>query len=86
MSYVEMAEIVSVRELTDTELATVAGGGTGFDLLKIAGGLIGALAGGPWGAAAGASTVVMVGAIYDAYDSSVPAGSGVNTNIADAAL
>jgi hypothetical protein len=84
MSYVEMTEIVSVRELTDTELATVAGGGLGQDLLKIAGGLIGGLVGGPWGAAAGASTVVMVGAAYDAYDSSAPIGNRVA--IEDAAL
>jgi hypothetical protein len=86
MSHVEMIEIAGgVRELTDTELAMVAGGGTFGDLAKIAGGLIGGLLGGPWGAAGGASSVVIVQAISASYDPS-QAGQGVDSSIADAAL
>jgi hypothetical protein len=86
MSYVEMTETAGgVRELTDAELAIVAGGGTFGDLAKIAGGLIGGLLGGPWGAAGGAAAVVCVQAAYNSYDSS-QAGQGVDSSIADAAL
>jgi len=42
MRYMEITEIDSgVRELTNTELAMVAGGGVWGDLAKIAGGVIG---------------------------------------------
>lgn len=87
MSYVEMTEISGgIRGLTDTELSMVAGGGTWWDLLKVAGGTIGGLLGGPGGAALGASSVILTQAIVNSYDSSVPPGTGVNTSIADAAL
>lgn len=88
MNYVGMTEIIGgARELTDTELTMVAGGGVWGDLLKIAGGVIGNLViGGAVGGGIGAGMVVVGQAVYNGYDSSVPAGSGVNSSIADAAL
>jgi hypothetical protein len=87
MHDVEITEIASgVRSLTVSELAMIAGGGAVGDLAKIAGGLIGGLIFGPWGAAGGAAAVVAVQAGYDSYDSGAGPGAGVNSNIADAAL
>lgn len=88
MHYAEMTEIGGgPRELSDIELAVVAGGGIWQDLGKIAGALGGnVLIGGAVGSAVGAGVVVLGIAVYNGYDSSIPAGTGVNTNIGDAAL
>jgi hypothetical protein len=63
MSYVEMTDIAGgARELTDTELAIVAGGGPVADLFKIGAGLIGGLIGGAPFAALAAATAVLINA------------------------
>jgi hypothetical protein len=80
MSYVEMT---GVRDLTENEIAMVAGGGFWGDLGKLAGGVIGkALI----GSATGATVVVIVGqAVYASYDSSL-LNNLSSTSIGDAAL
>jgi hypothetical protein len=61
MSYAEMTEIAGgVRELTDTELAMVAGGGRGDDLIKIGAGAIWGLTFGPVAGALAAATTVLL--------------------------
>jgi hypothetical protein len=45
---------IAIRELNDSELDLVAGGGLGWNLIKIGAALIGNLAGGPVGAATAA--------------------------------
>jgi hypothetical protein len=50
---------VAIRQLDAAELDLVAGGGVGADLVKVAVGLIGGLAGGPILAAAGVALTIV---------------------------
>ena len=85
MSYLEMTEIAGgARELTDAELAMVAGGSVWSDLAKLAGGVIGrAVLGGVFGATYGAAAVILGQAAYNSYTPGQPLPS---TPIEDAAL
>ena len=87
MSYVEMTEIASgVRELTNTELAMVAGGGVWGDLAKLAGAVLGrAVIGGALGGTVGAGAVIVGIEVYKSSDPS-QAGHLSHTPIEDAAL
>jgi hypothetical protein len=83
MSYVEMT---GVRDLTENEIAMVAGGGFWGDLGKLAGGVMGkALIGGTTGATVGAFVVIVGQAVYASYDSS-QLNNLSSTSIGDAAL
>jgi hypothetical protein len=85
MSYVEMIEIAGgVRELTDTELAMVAGGGVWGDLTKLAAGVVGGLLGGPILATAAVGEVILLQEAYRNYNPHAPLSGG--TPIGDAAL
>lgn len=73
MSYVEMREIAGgVRELADTELAMVAGGGDNnsgawWNVGKVVAGLVGGLIGGPFVGAAAAIDVIYVQTIVEGH-------------------
>jgi hypothetical protein len=88
MSYVEMTKIASgVRELTDTELAMVAGGGVWGDLAKLAGAVLGrAVIGGALGGTVGAGAVILGVELYKGYDSSANPNMNDPMPIGDAAL
>jgi hypothetical protein len=84
MNDLEMTEIASgARELSDAELAMVAGGSVWSDLGKLAGGVIGRAVAGTFGATYGVAAVILVQAIYNAYTPGQPLPS---TPIQDAAL
>lgn len=89
MSYVEMTEIASgIRELTDAELAMVAGGGFWADVAKGVGALVGrAIIGGATGAFIGGIAVSALIAASDTTSSCVTNGTGCSsTAIEGAAL
>ena len=85
MNDLEMTEIAGgARELSDAELAMVAGGSVWSDLGKLAGGVIGrAILGGVFGATYGAAAVIVGQSIYNSYTPGQPLPS---TPIQDAAL
>ena len=80
MSYLEMTEIAGgARELTDAELAMVAGGSVWSDLAKLAGGVIGrAVLGGVFGATYCAAAVILGQAAYNSYTPGQPLPSTPN--------
>lgn len=85
---IQATEIAGVRELTDAELAIVAGGGFWGDVFKGVGALVGrAVIGGAGGAFAGAVFVSALIAGSDTTGSCVTKGTGcASTPIEDAAL